>query len=103
MSAPPPPWIRESPGGVDLQLYIQPRASRTRAVGTHGDALKLQVAAPPVDGEANAELVEFLARTLGVTRTSVQLLAGDGARRKRVRVLGSTVDAVLQALGEAGR
>ena len=103
MTGPLPPWIHESPGGVDLQLHVQPRASRTRAAGTHGDALKLQVAAPPVDGEANAELLGYFSKLLGVPRARLELLAGEGSRRKRLRVHATSADTVLRALEAAGR
>lgn len=87
MSA-PPPWLRATPEGVRLELVVQPRASRTRVVGVHGDRLKLQVAAPPVDGEANEEVVRFLADALGVSRRDVELAAGATGRRKSVVVHG---------------
>jgi hypothetical protein len=83
-----PPWLKVVPEGVELALLIQPRASRTRVVGEHDGLLKLQLAAPPVDGEANAALLEFLAKQLGVPRRQVSLTAGDASRRKRVRVVG---------------
>jgi uncharacterized protein len=93
-----PPWLREEAGGVTLELLIQPRASRTRVVGEHDGRLKLQLAAPPVDGEANAALVGFLADALSVRKGEVALLRGDGGRRKTVRVAGVTAAAVLAAL-----
>ncbi len=76
------------PGGVELSLYVQPRASRTRAVGEHDGRLKVQVAAPPVDGEANAELVRYLAKALGVAKSNVELISGETSRHKRFRVSG---------------
>ncbi|AGC44889.1 hypothetical protein MYSTI_03583 [Myxococcus stipitatus DSM 14675] len=82
------PWLKALPEGVELALLIQPRASRTRVVGEHDGLLKIQLAAPPVDGEANAALLEFLAKKLGVPRRQVTLLAGDTSRRKRVQVAG---------------
>lgn len=85
-------WLKPVPGGVELALLVQPRASRTRVVGEHDGLLKLQLAAPPVDGEANAALLEFLAKQLGIPRHQVTLSAGDASRRKRVTVVG--VDAV---------
>ncbi len=81
-------WARAGAGGAVLELLVQPRASRTRAVGEHDGRLKIQLAAPPVDGEANAALVEFLADALGVRKGDVALLAGETGRRKRVRVAG---------------
>ena len=83
-----PPWARDGAGGAVLELHVQPRASRTRVVGEHDGRLKLQLAAPPVDGEANAALLAFLADALGVKRADVALLAGETGRRKRVRVAG---------------
>lgn len=93
-----PPWLKPVPGGVELSLLVQPRASRTRVLGEHDGLLKLQLAAPPVDGEANAALVEFLAKLLGVPRRQVSLIAGDASRRKRVAVQGvetAQVEAVM--------
>jgi uncharacterized protein (TIGR00251 family) len=92
------PWLKEVPGAVELAVLVQPRASRTRVVGEHDGLLKIQLAAPPVDGEANAALLEFLAKRLGVPRRQVSLVAGDTSRRKRVRVeeLGAAeVEAVM--------
>lgn len=77
------PWLKSLPDGVELALLIQPRASRTRVVGEHDGLLKIQLAAPPVDGEANAALLEFLGKQLGVPRRQVTLVAGDASRRKR--------------------
>ena len=65
-------WIMEKDNGVVLRLQIQPRASRTEVAGLHGEPprLKVRVAAPPVDGEANEELVSFLAKALGIPRST---------------------------------
>jgi uncharacterized protein (TIGR00251 family) len=92
------PWARDEPGGVVLEVLVQPRASRTRAVGEHGGRLKVQLAAPPVDGEANAALVAFLAEALGVRRAGVSIVHGDTGRRKTVRVAGATAAAARAAL-----
>jgi uncharacterized protein (TIGR00251 family) len=81
-------WLREDAEGVVLELLVQPRASRTRVVGEHEGRLKVQLAAPPVDGEANAALVAFLADALDVRKADVVLLRGETGRRKTVRVRG---------------
>jgi len=91
-------WLRAEGGGVTLELLVQPRASRTRVVGEHDGRLKLQLAAPPVDGEANAALVEFLADALGVRKAEVTVARGEAGRRKTVRVAGVTVAQVEAAL-----
>ena len=79
-------FLREEPGAVVLELVVQPRASRTRAVGEHGGRLKVQLAAPPVDGEANAALCRFLADVFGVAKSAVSVEAGQSGRRKTVRI-----------------
>lgn len=74
--------------GKDLLLavYIQPRASRDEITGQHGEALRIRIAAPPVDGEANAALCRFLADVFGVAKSAVSVEAGQSGRRKTVRI-----------------
>jgi hypothetical protein len=91
-------WARAGSGGAVLEVLVQPRASRTRVVGEHDGRLKIQLAAPPVDGEANAALLAFLADAVGVKRAEVTLLAGETGRRKRVRIAGVGPDAASAAL-----
>jgi uncharacterized protein (TIGR00251 family) len=85
-------------GGVELAVLVQPRASRSRVVGEHDGLLKIQLAAPPVDGAANAALVELLCEKLGVPKRAVRLVAGDTSRRKRVRVDGVAAPEVTVSL-----
>ncbi|HET9275210.1 MAG TPA: DUF167 family protein [Gemmatimonadales bacterium] len=91
------PW-EAIPGGVRLRLHIQPRASRTELAGLHGDALKLRVSAPPVEGAANDAVIRFLAGRLGVPRSAVRIVSGASGRRKVLAVTGVTVEAVESAL-----
>ncbi len=85
-------WIRPDGDGIILMLHIQPGARSTAVVGLHGGALKIRLAAPPVDGKANAELLAFLARKVGAGRTAVSLLHGETQRAKRVRIDHISVD-----------
>ncbi len=91
-------WARDEGGAAVLEVLVQPRASRTRAVGEHDGRLKIQLAAPPVDGEANAALVAFLAEALGVRKADVAIERGEAGRRKTVRVAGADAVAVAAAL-----
>jgi uncharacterized protein (TIGR00251 family) len=88
-------WRRvESADGhaaIVLTLHVQPGAARTEVTGVHGDALKVRLAAPPVDGKANAELLRFLAETFGVPGRNVTLVRGDTSRRKFVRIASPSV------------
>ena len=94
-------WLRDEGGAVLLDVLVQPRASRTRVAGEHDGRVRIQLAAPPVDGEANAALVSFLADALGVKRSDVVILRGETGRRKTVRVSGATAAAALAALAIA--
>ena len=80
------PWRREEPGALVLTLHVQPGAKRTEVAGVHGDALKLRLAAPPVEGKANAELLRFLADEFGVPVRQATLVRGQASRAKWVRI-----------------
>ncbi|HYT96357.1 MAG TPA: DUF167 family protein [Casimicrobiaceae bacterium] len=80
-------WRRESEGAITLTLHVQPGAGRSEFAGLHGDALKLRLGAPPLEGKANAELIRFLADTFGVPQRNVLLLRGETSRAKIVRVI----------------
>lgn len=75
-------------GSVTFSVRVQPRASRSEIIGELDGALKLRLAAPPVDGEANAELIRFLAKLFGVTRRQVSILSGQTSKNKLVRIEG---------------
>jgi hypothetical protein len=91
-------WLKEVPGGVELLVLVQPRASRTKLVGEHDGRLKIALAAPPVDGEANAALIGFLSDELSVRKSELELLDGQTGRRKRLLVRGVTAAAALEVL-----
>jgi uncharacterized protein (TIGR00251 family) len=74
---------------VILELHVQPGAARTEFAGEHGGRIKLRLAAPPVEGEANAALIEFLAGYFNVPKRNVRIAAGHKSRRKRVVVEGA--------------
>ncbi len=76
------------PGGVRLQLHVQPGASRSEVAGLHGDRLKVRLAAVAVDGRANDALIDFLADRLGVARHAITIVRGAHARQKVVEVVG---------------
>ena len=80
--------VQAADGSLILTLHIQPGARKTEIVGLHGEALKIRLAAPPVDGKANAALLGFLAKACGVSKSAVELLSGDTSRAKRVRLRG---------------
>lgn len=92
------PWLKSDGADVVLTLHIQPGAAQTEVAGMHGEALKIRLAAPPVDGKANDCLMEFLARTLAVAKRRVELVGGASSRAKRVRLTGIDADTVRRKL-----
>jgi uncharacterized protein (TIGR00251 family) len=90
--------MRETPDGVEIAVRVVPRARKDGIAGYRGEALLVRVAAPPIDGEANAALVRYLASRLGLPMRAVQIVAGDRAREKRILISGLTAEALRQAL-----
>lgn len=89
----------ERDGAVTFEVRVVTRASRTEAAGLHGGALKVRVAAPPVEGAANKELTRFLARALGLPARAVEIVSGHSSKSKRIRVSGATAAGVLALAG----
>jgi uncharacterized protein (TIGR00251 family) len=84
-----------------IPFYVQPRASKTELVGFHGDAIKIRIKAPPVDGAANKELIRFLSKALGISKTSIRIATGETSRRKHVAFEdGTQKELVAKLLGE---
>ncbi|MEI6166554.1 MAG: DUF167 domain-containing protein [bacterium] len=92
-------WITDSKSGVIIQVHASPRASKTQIQGLHGDAVKIRLQAPPVDGKANETLIEFLAKTLGIPQRQITLISGQTSRQKRLNLQGITANQVGISLG----
>ena len=90
--------IHETAEGVTFAVKVQPRARRNAVVGELGDALKLALTAPPVDGKANEACIEFFAETLRLARSSVSIASGQTSRNKVIRVTGITAGQVRERL-----
>jgi uncharacterized protein (TIGR00251 family) len=73
-------------GALRLQLHVRPRARRSRIAGSHADGLKVEVMAPPVEGAANAAVIDLVARSFGVPRRRVHLIQGAGSRQKVIEI-----------------
>lgn len=92
--------VRPVDGGVELSVRAKPRARQTGLAGRYGDrAVKIRLAAPPVDGAANEELIEFLADLFGLSRSSVEIVRGHGSRSKVVRIHGVGEEVARSRLG----
>jgi uncharacterized protein len=91
-----------APNGIHLRLRVQPRASRTELAGSYGDALRVRLGAPPVEGAANQALIRLLADLLSVPRSAVQVIAGEKSRSKIVAVSGIGPEQAARRLGLGG-
>jgi uncharacterized protein len=92
--------VSDHPLGATFAIRVQPRASRTAISGTAGDALKISVSAPPLDGRANVAVVAFFSEVLSVPRSAVQVVAGERSRNKLVRIVGCSGAEVQRRLRE---
>jgi len=90
--------IAETNDSVTFAVRLAPRSSRNQIVGVEGGALKIKLTAPPVEGAANAALIEFVAERLDVRRSAVSIVSGDKSRNKLVRVSGLTRAQVLERM-----
>lgn len=98
-----PCWLAERPDGCVLTVHVQPGARGAAGVaGEHGDALKIRIDSPPIEGRANQALIAFLAARLGVAKSALSLLSGESSRRKRVLVHGRAAAELRRRLEPAG-
>ncbi len=91
-------WIQETSEGVILKVTVQPRGSRNEIAGLQGDALKIKLTAPPVEGAANKLCVEFLAKALKVRKSDVEIIHGQKSRSKKVLVRSTTLERIESLL-----
>ncbi|MCF8010603.1 MAG: DUF167 domain-containing protein [Clostridiales bacterium] len=90
--------IQEDENGVSFKVKVQPRSSKNKIAGLLGDALKLRITAPPVEGEANKACLEYLAKTFKVPKKQVELVSGQSSQNKLIKVYGISKDKLLKIL-----
>lgn len=94
--------LNEYDGGIRFSVKVQPRASRNRVCGVQGDALKIQLTAPPVDGAANQALIAFWADALHIARSNVTIVQGESSRLKVVQISNYTKEDFMRAFPDLG-
>ena|SRR5205807_7669876 len=90
--------IHDTPSGATFAVKVHPRAKRNAITGEVGDALKLSLTAPPIEGRANEACVEFLAKLLKLPRSSVTIASGHSSRRKVIRVVGLSTEEIRRRI-----
>ncbi len=97
-----PNWLSNQQNGVLIRLHVQPKAARSEICGEYGEGastrLKVRIAAPPVDGEANKELLRFLKKLTGIPALRIHLVRGETSKSKDVLFEGITVEKILTLL-----
>jgi uncharacterized protein len=91
--------IQKSAEGVTFAVRVHPRAKKNAVTGKIGDAVKISLTAPPIDGKANEACVDFLAKVLSVPRSSVTIASGQSSRRKVIRVVGLSAEEIRRRIG----
>jgi uncharacterized protein (TIGR00251 family) len=91
--------IHETSEGVTLAVKVHPRARKNAITGEFGNALKLSLTAPPVEGRANEACIEFFAKLLKVPRSSVTIASGQTSRAKVIRVVGLSAEEIRKRMG----
>lgn len=93
------PYLRDDGNGtVTLSLYVQPKASKSRFLGVHGEELKLAITAPPVNGKANKAVISFLAKFFSLSKSAVSIQSGHQTRHKQCRLAHVTRQDVLDKI-----
>jgi uncharacterized protein (TIGR00251 family) len=92
--------IRDTAGGATFAVRVQPRAKKNAITGELGDALKLALTAPPVEGRANEACIEFFANLFDVPHSSITIASGQSSRRKVIRVGGMAAEEVRRRIGK---
>lgn len=90
--------IEEISGGVRLHLFIQPKASKNEVIGPHNGEIKIKITSPPVDGEANAGLIEFLSKLFKIPKRDIKLTKGETNRHKVVELVGISLEKAQELL-----
>ena len=90
--------VRDSPSGVSFAVKIHPRAKKNAITGELGDALKVSLTTPPIEGRANEACIEFFAKLLNVPRSSVTIASGQGSRNKVIRVVGLSAEELRKCI-----
>ena len=93
--------IQESARGVTFAVKVHPRARKNAITGVVGDALKVALTAPPVEGKANQAVIEFFAELFAIPRSSITIASGETSRNKRICISGVSRGAVQRRLNEA--
>jgi len=90
--------VREDKEGVVFSVWVQPRSSKNEICGLYGDAIKIKLTSPPVEGEANEGLIEFFAKRLDISKGKIEIISGHKSKSKLVRIIGIKKERIEECL-----
>lgn len=93
-------WKKQTPEGLIFKAFIQPKSSKNEIAGLQGDALKIKLTAPPVEGAANKMCIEFLAKILKIRKSDVIIVRGQSSRSKQILIRSATAEQIRSLLNE---
>lgn len=85
-------WLNKTKDGFVIKIHVVPNSSKTQVIGEHGDRLKVKIKAPPVDGKANAEVIEFFSKFFGLKKNQVEIIVGETSKSKNILLRSETLD-----------
>lgn len=85
-------WLNKTKDGFVIKIHVVPNSSKTQVIGEHGDRLKVKIKAPPVDGKANAEVIEFFSKFFGLKKNQVEIIVGETSKSKNILLKSETLD-----------
>ena len=85
-------WAQKTKDGIVIKIHVVPNSSKTQIIGEHGDRLKIKIKAPPVDGKANEEVIDFLCEKLGIKKNQAELVAGQTSKSKNILLKIENID-----------
>lgn len=85
--------------GVEVAIYVQPNSSKTQVIGKHNGQLKIKIKAPPLDGKANTEVIEFFSKLLKIPKKRIHLLKGEKSREKKILIEGTSLKSIQEIFG----
>lgn len=94
-------YLKTRDGSIELSLYIQPGASKSRLLGEHDGALKIAIQSPPVDGKANKALIAYIAELTDISKKSIEIVRGEKSRKKCLRLHQASLETIEEAIRRA--
>ena len=92
-------WLGENNQGITIDLHVIPNAKKSEIVGIHNDKLKIKISSPPVDGNANKEIIKFFSKKLKISKSNIDIVSGEKSRDKSLLIRNIKIDDIKNCIG----